>query len=231
MHGYREVFGRGGHWHGQYLPQHGRFYIRLAPLNRPEALITVAMNDGSADEYIPAHQVSDIRATSDGATFFGFGLGGMVAAGVAARLDHMLAPWELVIEGPPGFLHFYARHGPPPLADEWARVQERLNPPASAGSDEDAAMRPVIRHILHEKRIGLYPLDDDEHASLVQVLSNLGSDLAASMVGRVDTLRIAVNLFGVASACQWYSDDPYSQELVDWLAHQVGLVSDALSGS
>lgn len=62
VRGYREVLVRGGNWHGQRLPRHGRLYIRLAPTEYPAAVVTFAMNDGSPDSYIAPSQVSDMRA-------------------------------------------------------------------------------------------------------------------------------------------------------------------------
>jgi hypothetical protein len=70
----------------------------------------------------------------------------MLAAGVAAKIDALLAPWDLTIAGPFGRLQLYAHHGPPPSADEWARVQQRLDvgdgapsaPVTSSVPDDDA---------------------------------------------------------------------------------------------
>ncbi|GAA2135417.1 hypothetical protein GCM10009844_00660 [Nocardioides koreensis] len=222
---------------GNPLPRHGRFYIRLAPVEWPGTLVTFKSNDGSPDSYITQSHVDSIRAVSNGATFFGFGVTGMVAAGIAANLDRMLAPWDLIISGPPGTMHFYATHGPPPLADEWARVEERLAAASTPDWDLDLDLDPesatpllcaATNHLLDEDRLGEYHLNEAEQHDVFGVLANINADLADIYQDDVMPLQRATLVFGTASLSGWYKDDPDSQEWVDRICDKVNDALDEL---
>lgn len=127
MRGYREMFVRAGYIDQETVPSHARVFVRLAPPDIPAAVMSWASNDGSGDIIFTPQEVTSLRVEVDDRSFIGFGLAGMISAGIAGALDHQLAPWALYVEGPSLSLVMYAEHGPPPSNDEWARIQVRLD--------------------------------------------------------------------------------------------------------
>ena len=123
---YRKMYVRFGTVDGFNVPPNQTLYLRLAPEDIPAAVVSFADNTGHKDSWYGSGQIYDVQAMSDGALFFGFGASGMAAGLLASKLDHMLAPWEMLFQGPNMNLCVYAHHGPPPLTAEWARVQHRL---------------------------------------------------------------------------------------------------------
>ncbi len=125
MPGYREVHVRRGHWHEQPIAPGSRFYLRLAPLQHPGALMSLMSTGSSVERFVPPNQVAIIRAASAGQTFFGYALSGTVTTGLVVEQQAADGPWELMLEGSPGELHL---HGPadPPTVEELARVRSRL---------------------------------------------------------------------------------------------------------
>lgn len=162
--GYYEVFIRSAVIDGQPLPPHQRMYLRLAPLERPEAVLAFASNDGSTDSILTPSHVTDVAVVVDGYTFFGFGAAGMVGAGLASVVDSWLAPWELRVSGPMGYATWYSPRGPSPHQSELDRVHERmylaqLREDEISGRD-DEAFAAVVRAVeLAHRRVHAQGLD------------------------------------------------------------------------
>lgn len=199
--GYFKVFIRSGVWGGAPLPAHQTMYIRVAPVDMLEAIIAFADNQGGADSMFTAADLYDVRVASDGRVFFGFGAGGMLAAGVAARLDHLLAPWELRMEGPLGFVEVYAHRGPPPSRDELARVEQRLAMGARSApptADGDAAeeyaelMARVVRSVelgtMRESAHGVELIRIDLERMWIDEEVEISSKVAGALRGALDAL-------------------------------------------
>ncbi|GIG21301.1 hypothetical protein Cch01nite_20250 [Cellulomonas chitinilytica] len=132
---------RGGGWGPEMLRQ--TVYLRLAPHERPDAALALASPDGSEPAYIAARLVDDANVSVDGRTFFGFGVGGMVAAGLASAVDRIFAPWDLQLWFTDGvWLDLHAYRGPAPgqglLADLEQRLRaSRVGPALDDDEDDD----------------------------------------------------------------------------------------------
>jgi hypothetical protein len=157
--GYREMFVRSADWHGTRIKPHTRMFLRLAPPEREDAVLAFATQTGK-DIYQTASSVVEVRASSNGAMFFGAGLAGMAGAVLASRIDQMLAGWDIRFSGPPGHIHLYSQCGPPPSEAELSLVEHRLDQARYVTVDHGA------------------PLDDEEEEEVRR--NGVGTNIADS---------------------------------------------------
>src|SRR4051794_27308555 len=92
----RTLYVRSGYWAQMAWPHGASVKVEIAPPTHPSSLLGFAFQDNNQlGAHVYASEVDEIRASSQGWTFFGFGASGTIAAGLASAIDGLLAPWTL----------------------------------------------------------------------------------------------------------------------------------------
>jgi len=81
----------------------------------------------------------------------------------------------------------------------------------------------VVAHIVDERRIGPYALNDEEHSLLVELLDQPVQGFGGRYAMRLSDLQVMEVPLGQGQMQRWYAaDDPASQRAIDKLMDLVG---------
>jgi hypothetical protein len=217
-----------GVWNGLAWPANRYMYVRIAPPDLPQALLSFGDASGSgADLQLTAADITNVSASSASWGFMGFGLAGMIGAGVASAVDSLLAPWDLEFSGPCGQASLHAYHGPPPGDAEWALVRQRIAvyewestrvpeyPSAAAPFGLDPAIREECERAVEEAR--------RKSPSLVEQVVARNATLVRD---RIPEWAYAHHVVALCEDILWGRSFGYRD--IDWLGVSDGFLLDML---